>query len=162
MTDNIYKVIAYRVHARGTRSFCRILPSSVIRHRSAELDFTCLKNSNAKIIKKHAKCKENAIYFLCKVKKVSLFNDFCNSLLLFLFLFHWACSLSLPTILQWCDRGTVITFGSVPPPQFLFTISILSISIFFKMITALGAAASLAKIPRSGKNDRSPLVIQIL
>lgn len=72
ITDNIYKVIAYRVHARGTRSFCRILPSSVIRHRSAELDFTCLKNSAAKIIKKIAKCKEIAIFFLCKVKKVSL------------------------------------------------------------------------------------------
>ena len=63
MTDNIYKVIAYRVHARGTRSFCRILPSSVIRHRSAELDFTCLKISTAKIMKKIAKCKEIAIYF---------------------------------------------------------------------------------------------------
>lgn len=38
-------------------------PSSVIRHRSAELDFTCLKISTAKIIKKIAKCKEIAIYF---------------------------------------------------------------------------------------------------
>lgn len=35
----------------------------VIRHRSAKLDFTCLKNPTAKIIKKIAKCKEIAIYF---------------------------------------------------------------------------------------------------